>query len=458
MDLKEKIADETEEEMRARQAKAALDPQRPLYHYQPPPSWMNDPIPFFWKGHYHVFNQHSPKGRPWWCDMNWSHAVSEDLAHWTYLSTALSPTPGGPDKDGCFTGCVVDHDGVPTIMYTGVNPEVQCLATSEDMIEWGKYPANPVIAGPPKGLTVVGFRDPCAWKEGDAWYAIIGSGIEGVGGISLLYKSEDMVRWEYMHPLYEPDKTPGRGMHECPDFFPLDGKHILLTSAVGTHWDVGTYADHKFTSEKHGRIDRGNYYAAKTILDGRGRRIIWGWIQEGRPQDEATAAGWSGVLSLPRILKVLPDDSLGVEPVPELETLRGNHWSYRDVKISGTELLDGIEGDCIEVLVKFAPGGGREFGIILQGSDRISYDREKGQVVGAPLNLSPDEEMTLRVYVDRSVTEIFANGRVSRTLRTYHKPGDDKGVRLFTSGGSLSVESIDVWEIKAAPVKYLGGI
>jgi beta-fructofuranosidase len=326
------------------------------------------------------------------------------------------------------------------------------------MVRWKKHPANPVIGGPPEGLKVVGFRDPCVWREDDIWYAIIGSGIEGVGGISLLYRSEDMVHWEYLHPFYEPDRTPGRGMHECPDFFPLDGKHVLLTSAVGTHWDVGTYEDHKFTPEKHGRIDWGSYYAAKTLLDDQGRRIIWGWIQEGRSQDEATAAGWSGVLSLPRILRVLSDGSLEIEPAPEVEPLRGKHWSYRDIKISGTELLDGVEGDCIEVIVKFAPGGAREFGIILQGSDRITYDSERGQLAGAPLTRSPDEELTLRVYVDRSVIEIFANGRIATTLRSYHKPDDDKGVRLFASGGSAIVESIDVWEMKAAPVKYFGGV
>ena len=58
----------------------------------------------------------------------WGHAISHDLVHWQHLPPALLPTPGGRDADGCFSGCcVVDSDGTPTILYTGVrlrsNPE-----------------------------------------------------------------------------------------------------------------------------------------------------------------------------------------------------------------------------------------------------------------------------------------------------------------------------------------------
>jgi beta-fructofuranosidase len=58
----------------------------------------------------------------------WGHAISRDLVHWQHQPPALLPTPGGNDADGCFSGCcVVDSDGTPTILYTGVrlrsNPE-----------------------------------------------------------------------------------------------------------------------------------------------------------------------------------------------------------------------------------------------------------------------------------------------------------------------------------------------
>ena len=44
--------------------------------------------------------------------------------------------------------------------------QVQCLASSADLVSWEKYPGNPVIAEPPRAFGVC-FRDPCAWKEGD---------------------------------------------------------------------------------------------------------------------------------------------------------------------------------------------------------------------------------------------------------------------------------------------------
>lgn len=52
----------------------------------------------------------------------WGHSISPDLVNWEDLPPALVPTPGGPDANGCFSGCcILDPDtGLPTILYTGV--------------------------------------------------------------------------------------------------------------------------------------------------------------------------------------------------------------------------------------------------------------------------------------------------------------------------------------------------
>ena len=115
------------------------DPHRPRYHFLPPSGWMNDPNGLIqWEGRYHLFYQYSPE----FGDVppshrtatlkHWGHAVSDDLVHWEHWPVALTPTPGGPDKDGCYSGCAVDNDGVPTIVYTGVFPQCACIATSTD--------------------------------------------------------------------------------------------------------------------------------------------------------------------------------------------------------------------------------------------------------------------------------------------------------------------------------------
>src|SRR5919107_323476 len=107
-------------EERGPRALLAADVHRPRYHFLPPANWMNDPSGLIhWNGHYHLFYQHNPFG-PLWGNMHWGHAMSPDLVHWRHLPLALAPTPGGPDQDGCFSGCAFVAEGVPTVIYTGV--------------------------------------------------------------------------------------------------------------------------------------------------------------------------------------------------------------------------------------------------------------------------------------------------------------------------------------------------
>src|SRR5208282_5358517 len=145
----------------------AADPQRPQYHFLPKANWVNDPNgPIFWKGYYHLFYQYSSTVFPQGPKL-WGHARSRNMVHWEHLPMALVPTPGGPDKDGCWSGSAFLNDRVPTLVYTGVFPQVQCLATSDDdMITWRKFTGNPVVAPPLPSLAVTGFRDPSIWKEG----------------------------------------------------------------------------------------------------------------------------------------------------------------------------------------------------------------------------------------------------------------------------------------------------
>lgn len=411
---------------------------------------MNDPKPFFWQGDYHVFFQHCPDV-PYSAVKHWGHAVSHDLVHWHELPIALAPTPGGPDNDGCWTGCVVRDNDHFSMLYTGVHPQVQCLATSADLLTWDKHPANPVIGDTqkPAGFGDT-FRDPCVWKEHDTWYAVIGGVAPGVGGAPFLFTSPDLINWEYVHPLY----VGPAARDECPDFFPLAGKQVLLSSRHETAWTIGRYENLHFIPESSGTVDDSLYYAAKTLVDNHGRRILFGWIREGRSRDAYVEAGWSGVLALPRILRVLPDNTLGIEPVPELEVLRGRHWSFHDLSLSAETDADELRfeipgGESIEVQARFIPGSAKIFGMAVQNTDVILYHRDQQELLGRPLALGPAEPLSLQIYVDRSVIEVFANGRFSQTIRTYHQPGDLLDiVRVLSQGGDLTVESLDIWEIR----------
>ena len=435
---------------------AVNDLDRPTYHFQPPKNWMNDPKPFFHKGEYHIFFQYNPNA-PYPERIHWGHAVSRDLAHWTQLPDALTPTPDGPDKDGCWTGCTVEKDGVYHILYTGVQPQVQCLATSKDMVTWEKYRDNPVIAKAPEGFGDC-WRDPCAWKESDAWYMVIGSQRADTGA-ALLYRSSDLIHWEYLHPLYTGDKAVDGIMFECPDFFALGAKHVLLSSCGVTFWRTGRYDQHKFTMEKHGVTDGGHFYAAKTLLDGKGRRILWGWVTEGRPQEECTAAGWSGVLSLPRALGIRKDGALSISPVPELKALRGAKHAV-SMKTDSVKMLDDIRGQALEVIARFKPNGAKRIGLVLRSTadqsecTSVYADQEqkllvaedaKGRRVQAPFEVTPGEEITLHAFLDHSVIEVFANDRACLTARSYTQRPDADHIGIFSAGPAEC--SLEAWEI-----------
>jgi beta-fructofuranosidase len=470
--------------------KLASDPQRPRYHFLPAANWMNDPNgPLQWKGEYHLFYQYNPNGA-FWGTMHWGHARSKDLVRWEHLPIALAPTPGGPDKGGVFSGSAFVNQSVPTLVYTGVDPEVQCLATSADLINWEKFSANPVIAGPPPELKVAGFRDPSVWKEGDTWLMTIGAGIRGKGGAVLLYRSKDAIHWDYLHTLCEgpafvsqPSKDWPTGdpvttgeMWECPDFFPLGEKHALMISTQGfVFYLIGSYRDRKFYAEGQGRADLGGHlYAAKSMPDSRGRRILWGWIREARSEAAYRASGWAGVMALPRILTLSPDGLLGIEPAEELMALRQNHQRMANVSItpSTSALLEHVRGDALEILAEFHPGDAEEFGLRVRcapdGSEqtvllcsrtekRLYLDRRQSSlspdvqrdVQGGQFELKPGEPSRLQVFLDASVIEVFANRRACLTERIYPTRADSLGVSLLARGGTARLLSLDVWEMRA---------
>lgn len=440
-------------------AKLASDAERPQYHLLPAANWMNDPNgPIYWQGQYHMFYQYNPNGA-FWGDMHWGHAVSADMVHWKHQPVAMAPTPGGPDKDGVFSGCIVADRGVPTAIYTGVNPEVQCIATSDDtMVTWKKYAGNPAIAAPPAGLEVAGFRDPAVWQEGDSWLMAVGSGFRGKGGAILLYESKDLRHWNYLHPLITGRMAAGASakdpvdsgeMWECPDFFPLGGKHMLIVSTERkVKYMLGRYVERKFTAETEGLLDLGSYYAARTMNNTGERRILWGWVTETRSVEAQRAAGWSGAMSLPRELS-LEGVRVVMRPAAEVEKLRGK------------KLEAGAAGDCVEIMAEIDAGDALQAGLkVRAGADggegtRIYCDRtgrkltveSGGAAQSGPFQLGRGEPLRLRVFLDGSVMEVFANERACLTARVYGTEARRTGVGLWANSDKAKLTSLDVWEM-----------
>ncbi len=447
------------------------DPHRPIYHFLPPGNWMNDPNgPIFYQGRHHLMYQYAPDVADGWGVKYWGHAVSDDLVHWEHLPIALSPDETAGDHDGCWSGsAALDDDGTPTLLYTGVHPQVQCIARSRDgMRTWDKPACNPVIANPPEGIDAKNFRDPCPWREDDGWYMVIGSGVEGVGGRALLYRSQDLMDWEYLHPLCEGVEAETGAMWECPDFFALGDRHVLLISTLGEQlYFIGEYdrRTHRFIPESEGRIGGGIcYYAAKSYADGDGRRILWGWLRERRDRDAQIAAGWSGAMSLPQELTMLPGGRLGIEPVREVQSLRSAALvddAASDLSsVAGDaleiELEAEVAGDAaVELSVRCTPDGGEQTVVRYDGAARtIELDMTRSSVGkgvelalhSRPLELTVGEALRLRVFVDRSVIEVYANGRECLVGRVYPTRSDALGSSISTSKDA-TVDRLWVWKL-----------
>jgi beta-fructofuranosidase len=489
MDLSAEVARRLSGAEAELQRRLSRDPHRPIYHFLPPSTWMNDPNGLIrWKGQYHLFYQYNPNG-PFWGTMHWGHAVSPDLVHWTDLPVALAPTPGGPDADGCFSGCAVDDDGTPTLIYTGVRGDEQlpCIATSaDDLLTWTKHPGNPVIPAPPPDPDITMFRDHSAWREGDTWYQVVGSGIRDRGGAALLYRSPDLRAWEYLHPLCVGDSGSREPVWtgtqwECPDFFPLDGAHALVVSVRDEErlhyaaYMTGEYADHRFSPRTVGYVDTGGHlYAPQTFRDDDGRRIMFGWVWEGRSVEAQRAGNLAGVLSLPRVLGLRPDGGLAMDPAPELRALRGAHqaWTGLQVAPEARGVLPDVRGDALEVVAEIEPGHADEVGIVLRASPdgaeetRVVYDRVNGRFGvdrarsslsadatrdehWGPLELADGEPLRLHILLDRSVVEVFANGRACATSRIYPSRPDSTGVGMFARGGGATLARLDLWDMRS---------
>lgn len=467
----------------------AADRQRPSYHFVSPANWMNDPNGLIqWQGQYHLFYQYNPHG-PFHGTIHWGHAVSDDLVHWRDLPIALAPTPGSPDKEGCWSGCAVNHHGVPTLVYTGVFPQAVCLAAgSDDLLTWTKPAFNPVISGPPPEFEHRSrghFRDPYVWWADGYYHLVIGSKDEGVGGLILLYRSNDLVHWEYLHPLLVGDMKQVEpfwtgAMWECPNWLNFGDKNALIFSVQSNHGELlypvyytGQMQADQFTPEMSEILVYGQcFYAPQVMRADDGRYLMWGWLKEGRTSQLCQEAGWAGAMSVPIEISLRSDGKLGLAPAPELKALRGDGWHFENLLLASdsSKLLADVQGDCLELTAVYEPNPTAECGLQLRCSPdgeeqtRITYqpaqkrmlidraqssllDGVEKQLCTAPFELEQGERLSLHILLDRSVVEVFVNGRVCLATRIYPTRPDSTSVGLI--GQNTLLQTLDIWELSS---------
>ena len=313
-----------------------MEPLRPKFHITAPSNWINDPNGIIkFNGQYHVFYQHHPNGLTWG-PMHWGHVVSSDLLHWKQLPIAL--TPGDEfDKDGCFSGSSIVKDGRLYAFYTGFifneSPEKiiqqQCLAYSDDGINFVKVGLIIGKDNLPEGFASNDFRDPCVYLENDKYVMLVAARrIDGKGNI-LRYESKDLLHWDYASEIL-PNDSEGV-MIECPDYVkelnlltyceqyqPVKG--YLHHNIHSSFWKVGEFVDNKFISKKDGMIDYGfDFYAPQII---KGDNILIAWMNMWDRNNPSEKYGFTGSLTIPRRVEVMDNELIQTPVLPQRIVLK----------------------------------------------------------------------------------------------------------------------------------------
>jgi beta-fructofuranosidase len=453
--------------------RAEADPTRPVYHFRPPAQWMNDPNgTIYHNGYYHVFYQLNP-----YSDSSdykhWGHTRSTDLVHWEHLPIALWPSAELGERD-CYSGCAwINGQGHPTLFYTKVAPRGEGLpsvsneqwaATGDaDLLTWQKHPANPILSlethgGPSFEGT---WRDPFIFAEEGRTFMVLGAALEEEATVAL-YEAEDtgLVKWTYRGLLCRLPRTEVK-FFECPNFFKLREKWVLLFSPYQpVEYMIGSFdlPSLQFKPEQRGILDRGyggtaNYYATNILFDDQGRCILFAWIR-----GFEAGRGWNGCLALPRLLSVGGDGDPRQVPVPELQKLRRNHTRVSQLTLNnGIHRLDHIAGDTLEIQATFDLGEAQAAGLKVrcatagQAGITLRYDRQTLAVMNTQVPLesaSNPKRLTLQIFLDKSVMEVFVNDGQVCVTRVIYPPAEDLGVALFAEGEGAKIETLDVWEMK----------
>ena len=474
----------------------SADPYRPLYHFVSPESAMNDPNGLcFWQGRWHLFYQGYP---PEDKRQHWGHTVSDDLIHWRDLPYAIYPNP----EEKCFSGATLVEKDRVIAMYHGTKVG-NMVALSHDplLLNWEKVAGKAVIPtletdGSPRGYPIF---DPCVWKKGEFYYSLSGgTQPTGTAGktvpLESLFRSKDLATWEYLHPFVENDRFTQTGDDgACPYFWPVGDRHILLffSHTSGGQYLLGDYdtpAD-KFFATAHGKFNHGpmgpaGVHAPSATPDGRGGLIAVFNMNPGKG-----TKGWNQLMTLPMRLTLTGKEELGFEPAGDIASLRDGHRRIDGMALPANQdvILPDIRGNAMEIAAEIDVKGSPLVELNLLRSPnkeeftRIAFLRERGYKSNnwtavkqnasvvildnsyasaqpdvksrmpevAQVYLDQDEPFKVRVFIDRSVVEVFVNGRQVLAARVYPGREDSVGVSLRAQGSEAKLKSLDAWQMRS---------
>ena len=433
----------------------------PTYHLAHP-TWSEgspfDPNPaLFYKGRYHLHYIYRNK-----TGFVFAHVSSKDMVHWKWHPTVLAPPNTG---HGMFSGTgFFTKDGQPAIVYHGQGSNRNWIqyAMDDELNKWTKPQVMLPKGKDGKFIENVPYFDPDIWRNGETFY--------GINGVSdkkppQLMKSDNLKDWTYIGELLHPDfdeKKLGVKKSEdisCPNMFKLGDKWVLvcISHRLGCRYFIGDFKDERFLPEYHALLGGNSrrYFAPESLLTPDGRRVNWTWFHGGHVK---------GIQSLPTELELSSNGILRMRPIKELESLRYDKQTRKKVTVKkdAPVMLEKIKGQHLELKMVVKKPGEHNFGVDVlcdeQGQTglRINVNRENNLLeVGsekAPFVLNKGEALTLRIFVDTTLVEVFAN---ERQIIMTDKPRDadakiNDGVALFSQGQDIQIDKITAWKMKSA--------
>ncbi|MBC8154584.1 MAG: GH32 C-terminal domain-containing protein, partial [Bacteroidetes bacterium] len=395
-----------------------------------------------------------------------------------------------------YTGNVSEGD-TQTAQY-------QNLAYSTDKGRtWTQYAKNPVL-----DLKTKEFRDPNVF-----WYAPqkkwVMSVIKPTDHQAAFYESKNLKDWKLLS-LFGPFGDTTR-VWECPALLPVPiqneagkSKWVLFVSSghpqkgyLGMQYFVGNFDGTKFTLDKENPkpiapavsnrfagavVDWGkDYYAAIQYNDLPGSQknpVMIGWLNNWEYANKLPSTPFKGAMSLPRAvaLKRTPEGlQLVQQPIANAVGLRGTKTTPENMKLTDqSRILRKSIPNTYELELEIAPGTARSVGIRLakNGDEetviryvdgKLELDRRKSGDVAfsdrfpsveyAPL--SPQNGVIkLRIFVDKSVVEVFANDG-ERVITDLIFPSQSAGeITVFAEGGHAEFRNVAIWPLKSVPPSY----
>ena len=434
---------------------AIIKTNQPNFHITGETGWINDPNGLiYYNNQYHAFFQYYPQDTKWG-PMHWGHVVSDDLTNWDYLPIALKPGEEF-DKDGCFSGSAIVHDGKLWLVYTGYIEnqgnetvrQIQCLAESSDGVTFKKHG---VIIGEdllPDGYAPCDFRDPKVWRYNNYFWCIVAARkVTGRGRI-LLYKSKDLFKWQFVNDLLGVD-CAGE-MIECPDYNEELGYLLFCEqyqpSENGLHLNLHTcrycvgridYATGTFVEQSRNIVDYGfDIYAPQTFAN---KPVMIGWLNMWDRNIPSAKYGFAGMLTVPRKVYV-KDGQLCQEPIVNCATAHQTKVASTLVDNVVTGVITIKATDIKNFHLKLRCDGVNSTTLALKDGWWV-FDRSKSgeAIVGEETDVdslngirrmpfSNKKDVTLTIVMDKFSVEIFEDGKAMSS--TIYPPETADGLEL----------------------------